>query len=183
MPDKKDLFLRRKGSFFAVLYFPDDAAGDFFAGIARGLGGEIVRPAVNDDCAAKNLRDAEAPGEHGHIRLPIAGKEGWQIPGVIGMQAIAGIKVAAGICKFLAGAGGSLMDMEAKNTGSTGTVSHGKPGHIGDYNGARVGGEEGHRAGKARGFRASLEPGNGNRTAIAKFCHDGSPPSNYMRPA
>ena len=136
MPDKKDLFLRRKGSFFAVLYFPDDAAGDFFAGIARGLGGEIVRPAVNDDCAAKNLRDAEAPVEHGHIRLPIAGKEGWQIPGVIGMQAIAGIKVAAGICKFLAGAGGSLMDMEAKNTGSTGTVSHGKPGHIGDYNGA-----------------------------------------------
>lgn len=118
---------------------------------------------MNDDCAAKNLRDAETPGEHGHIRLPMAGKEGRQIPGMIGMRATAGIKVAAGICKFLAGAGRSLMDMEAKNTAGAGLTSHGKPGHIGDYNGARVGGEEGHRAGKARRFRAVLEPGDGGR--------------------
>lgn len=42
-------------------------AGDFFTGVSRRLGGEIVRLKVNDDDMAHDFFDREACCKKGHI--------------------------------------------------------------------------------------------------------------------
>lgn len=41
----------------------DDAAGDFFAGVSGRLGMEIIRPRMDNNCSADNIRQRESVGQ------------------------------------------------------------------------------------------------------------------------
>lgn len=81
------------------------------AGIAGGLGGEIIRVFVDDDRAVEDIFDLEALVVKGIPCVALIAKEGEQIPGMPGMGFGAGIIMAADCGKIL-GAVAVFVDVE-----------------------------------------------------------------------
>ena len=80
------------------------SAGDLGACVAGGLGGKIVRAAVDDHGTANDVLHTEAVREKDGEGVAAAAKEGRQVPGVLGVGAIVRIEVAPNIGKGVAAA-------------------------------------------------------------------------------
>lgn len=69
----------------------NDAAGDLFPGITRGLRGKIVRLCVNDDGSADDLIDGEPIRQKHRKRISVIFQKRRQVARVPGMLAAIGI--------------------------------------------------------------------------------------------
>ncbi len=94
------------------------AAGNLFAGIARGLGREIIRLVVNNDCPADYLIYRKAIGQKQGKRKSTISEQRGKVACVVRMFKVAGVVVRHSVCKriiHVAAAVGPAVDMESKN--------------------------------------------------------------------
>ena len=118
------------------------SAGDLGACVAGGLGGKIVRAAVNDHGTADDVLHAEAVREKDGEGVAAAAEEGRQVPGVLRVGAIIGIVMAANIGKGVAaaaGAAGPGMDVKGKNRVAAGPLRLRQAGNMGRHEHAPAG--------------------------------------------
>ena len=140
------------------------SAGDLGACVAGGLGGEIIRPAVDDHGAADDVLHAEAVGEKDGEGVAAAAEERWQIPGVLGVGAIVRIEVAADIGKgvtAVAGAAGPGMDVKGEDRVAAGPLRLRQAGDMGRHKDAMGGLIKANHPAEVRALVASPDPGNG----------------------
>ena len=98
-------------------FLPDDATGDFSAGIAGGLCQKIVRHGVDDDGSSQNLINGEAfVIKRGPCIAPV-GKKGKEIAGMVRMGLTVRIIMISGVGKII-GAVPVFMDMHGVKGGS-----------------------------------------------------------------
>ena len=110
-------------------------AGDLFAGIPGGLGGEIVGGSVEDHASPHDVADREPIGDEGTEGVSVDAEQRRHIPGVVGMGVAKGIVVHAYVGEgvlFIAGAGTTLVDVKSKNGALAGILRGGQADHLGD---------------------------------------------------
>ena len=142
----------------------DLPAGDFGACVAGGLGGKIVRAAVDDYGAADDVLHAEAVCEKDGEGVAAAAKEGRQVPGVLRVGAIVRIEVAPNVGKgvaAVAGAAGPGMDVKGKDRVAAGTLRLRQSGDMGRHKHAPAGLVEAHHPADVRVLVAAPYLGNG----------------------
>ena len=140
------------------------SAGDLGACVAGGLGGEIIRPAVDDHGAADDVLHAEAVGEKDGEGVTAAAEERRQIPGVLGVGAVVRIKVAPNVGKgvaSVAGAAGPGMDVKGKDRVAAGPLRLRQAGDMGRNQHTPGGLIKAHHAADVRVLVAAPYPGNG----------------------
>ena len=148
------------------------SAGDLGACVAGGLGGEIIRPAVDDHGAADGVLHAEAVGEKDGEGVAAAAEERWQIPGVLGVGAIVRIEVAADIGKgvtAVAGAAGPGMDVKGEDRVAAGPLRLRQAGDMGQHKDAPAGLIKANHPADVRALVAAPDPGNGRRPLSDAF--------------
>lgn len=109
----KSAFCSSRSALFNALYH---AAGNHCAGIAGGLGAEIVRMLVDDDGAADDLIKCETVGEECGPRDAAAAEQRREIARMERVGAFRRIIVSVCVCeRFLrgAGAGSAAVQVEA----------------------------------------------------------------------
>ena len=89
-----------------------NSAGDFLAGVAGGLGGEIVGGFVDDDGFADDLIHPEAAGEDGHFGFSPAGQQGRQISGMVGVGLPGGVEVSTTLGEVPSPTASPFVDMK-----------------------------------------------------------------------
>lgn len=132
-----------------VRHFLDDPAGDFRAGIARGLGGEVVGAVVDNDRFADDLLHSEAAGQKQGQGSSPAFQQGRQVSGVVGMLAAIGIIMGHGVGEgvaHVAGAAAAGVDVEAEEAPLAGGVEMGQTAELGADEDASIGLVEPHHA-------------------------------------
>ena len=138
----------------------DDTAGDFSAGVSRGLGREIVRGCVDDDGSAEDFADREAAREKngvGGSRIP---EERRQISGMRGMRTVSWIVVHARVGKrigFVSGAGGAVVDVKPEYGILTRFARIRQSADFGFHERAEIGAEKTDGAEEIRVLRAALD--------------------------
>ena len=140
------------------------SAGDLGACVAGGLGGKIVRAAVDDHGTANDVLHTEAVREKDGEGVAAAAKEGRQVPGVLWVRAIVRIEVAPNIGKGVAaaaGAAGPGMDVKGKNRVAAGPFRLRQAGDMGRYNHAPAGLIKAHHSTDIRVLVAAPYPGDG----------------------
>ena len=140
------------------------SAGDLGACVAGGLGGKIVRSAVDDHGTADDVLHAEAVRKKDGEGVAAAAEEGRQVPGVLGGGAIVRIEVAADIGKgvtAVAGAAGPGMDVKGENRVAAGPFRLRQAGNVGRNQHAPVGLIKAHHTTEVRVLVAAPDPGNG----------------------
>ena len=140
------------------------SAGDLGACVAGGLGGEIIRPAVDDHGAADDVLHAEAVGEKDGEGVAAAAEEGRQVPGVLWVGAIIRIEVAPNVGKGVApvaGAAGPGMDVKGKDRVAAGPFRLRQAGDVGRNQYAPAGLIKAHHPAEVRVLVAAPDPGNG----------------------
>ena len=142
------------------------SAGDLGACVAGGLGGEIIRTAVDVHGAADDVLHAETVGEKDGEGVAAAAEERRQIPGVLGVGAIVRIEVAADIGKgvtAVAGAAGPGMDVKGKDRVAAGPLRLRQAGDMGRHKDALGGLIKVHHPAEVWTLVAAPDPGNGRR--------------------
>ena len=112
------------------------SAGDLGACVAGGLGGKIVRAAVDDHGTANDVLHTEAVREKDGEGVAAAAKEGRQVPGMLGVRAIVRIEVAPNVSKGVtsaAGAAGPGMDVKGKDRVAAGPFRLRQAGNVGRH--------------------------------------------------
>lgn len=140
------------------------SAGDLGACVAGGLGGKIVRSAVDDHGAADDVLHAEAVGKKNGEGVAAAAEEGRQVPGVLRVGAIVGIEVAPNVGKGVApvaGAAGPGMDVKGKDRVAAGPFRLRQAGDVGRNQYAPAGLVKAHHPAEVRVLVAAPDPGNG----------------------
>ena len=140
------------------------SAGDLGACAAGGLGGKIVRPAVDDHGAADDVLHTEAVREKDGEGVAAAAEEGREIPGVLGVRAIVRIEVAPNVSKgvtSVAGAAGPGMDVKGKDRVAAGPLRLRQAGDMGRNQHAPAGLIKAHHPADVRVLVAAPYPGNG----------------------
>ena len=139
------------------------SAGDLGACVAGGLGGKIVRAAVNDHGTADDVLHAEAVREKDGEGVAAAAKEGRQVPGVLWVGAIIRIEVAPNVGKGVApvaGAAGPGMDMKGKDRVAAGLFWLRQAGNVGRNQHAPAGLVKAYHPADVRVLVAAPDPGN-----------------------
>ena len=142
----------------------DFPAGDFGTCVSGGLGGKIVRPAVDDHGAADDVLHTEAVREKDGEGVAAAAEEGRKIPGVLGMGAIIWIVMAANIGKgvaAVAGAAGPGMDVKGEDRVAAGPLRLRQAGDMGRHKDAMGGLIKANHPAEVRALVAAPDPGNG----------------------
>ena len=140
------------------------SAGDLGACVAGGLGGKIVRPAVDDHGAVDDVLHAEAVGKKNGEGVAAAAEEGRQVPGMLGVRAIVRIEVAPNVSKgvtSVAGAAGPGMDVKGENRVAAGSLRLRQAGNMGRHKHAPAGLIKAHHPAEIRVLVAAPDPGNG----------------------
>ena len=140
------------------------SAGDLGACVAGGLGGKIVRVAVDDHGTADDVLHTEAVREKDGEGVAAAAKEGRQVPGVLRVGAIVRIEVAPNVGKGVApvaGAAGPGMDVKGKDRVAAGPFRLRQAGNVGRNQHAPAGLIKAHHTTKVRVLVAAPDPGNG----------------------
>ncbi len=140
------------------------SAGDLGACVAGGLGGKIVRAAVDDHGTADDVLHAEAVRKKDGEGVAAAAEKGQQVPGVLGVGAIIGIVMAANIGKgvvAIAGAAGPGMDVKGENRVAAGPLRLRQAGNVGRKQYAPVGLIKAHHSTEVRVLVAAPDLGNG----------------------
>ena len=140
------------------------SAGDLGACVAGGLGGKIVRAAVDDHGTADDVLHTEAVREKDGEGVAAAAKEGRQVPGVLRVGAIVRIEVAPNVSKgvtSVAGAAGPGMDVKGKDRVAAGPFRLRQAGNVGRNQHALVGLIKAHHPAEVRVLVAAPDPGNG----------------------
>ena len=140
------------------------SAGDLGACVAGGLGGKIVRAAVDDHGTADDVLHAEAVREKDGEGVAAAAEEGRQVPGVLRVGAIIRIEVAPNVGKGVApvaGAAGPGMDVKGKDRVAAGPFRLRQAGNVGRNQHALVGLIKAHHPAEVRVLVAAPDPGNG----------------------
>ena len=142
----------------------DFPAGDLGACVAGGLGGKIVRAAVDDHGTADDVLRAEAVREKDGEGVAAAAEEGRQVPGVLWVGAIVRIEVAPNVSKgvtSVAGAAGPGMDVKGKNRVAAGSLRLRQAGNMGRHKHAPAGLIKAHHSTDVRVLVAAPYLGNG----------------------
>ena len=142
------------------------SAGDLGACAAGGLGGKIVRPAVDDHGAADDVLHTEAVREKDGEGVAAAAEEGRQIPGVLGVGAIVRIEVAPNVGKgvtAVAGAAGPGMDVKGEDRVAARPLRLRQAGNMGRHKDAMGGLIKANHPAEVRALVAAPDPGNGRR--------------------
>ena len=92
----------------------DYAAGDLFTCVAGGLGVKIIHHIVHDHCATKDIHYVKAACCHHYIGITVAGHQGRQITGVVGVHFLGGVIVNARVGKIGSCAAVFCMDVKSK---------------------------------------------------------------------
>ena len=140
------------------------SAGDLGACVAGGLGGKIVRAAVNDHGTADDVLHTEAVREKDGEGVAAAAEEGRQVPGVLRVGAIIRIEVAPNVGKGVApvaGAAGPGMDVKGKDRVAAGPFRLRQAGNVGRKQYAPVGLIKAHHPAEVRVLVAAPDLGNG----------------------
>ena len=140
------------------------SAGDLGACVAGGLGGKIVRAAVDDHGTANDVLHTEAVREKDGEGVAAAAKEGRQVTGMLGVRAIVRIEVAADIGKgvtAVAGAAGPGMDVKGEDRVAAGPLRLRQAGDMGRHKDAMGGLIKANHPAEVRALVASPDPGNG----------------------
>ena len=140
------------------------SAGDLGACVAGGLGGKIVRAAVDDHGASDDVLHTEAVRKKDGEGVAAAAEKGQQVPGVLGVGAIIGIVMAANIGKgvaSVAGAAGPGMDVKGKDRVAAGPFRLRQAGDVGRKQYAPAGLVKAHHPAEVRVLVAASDPGNG----------------------
>ena len=98
------------------LIFVDNAAGDFCARVASGLGVEIVASAVDNHGPAKDVPHPKTVRPYCQKRPAMARQQGRQIPGVLGMGLLIWVIVTLCVREALASTAAALVDMQGKES-------------------------------------------------------------------
>ena len=140
------------------------SAGDLGACVAGGLGGKIVRAAVDDHGTANDVLHTEAVREKDGEGVTAAAEEGRQVPGVLRVGALIRIEVAPNVGKGVApvaGAAGPGMDVKGKDRVAAGPFRLRQAGNVGRNQHAPAGLIKAHHTTKVRVLVAAPDPGNG----------------------
>ena len=140
------------------------SAGDLGACVAGGLGGKIVRAAVDDHGTANDVLHTEAVREKDGEGVAAAAEEGRQVPGVLWVGAIVRIEVAPNVSKGVtsaAGAAGPGMDVKGENRVAAGPLRLRQAGNIGGHKDAPAGLVKAHHPADVRVLVAAPYLGNG----------------------
>lgn len=140
------------------------SAGDLGACVAGGLGGKIVRAAVDDHGTADDVLHAEAVREKDGEGVAAAAEEGRQVPGVLWVGAIVRIEVAPNVSKgvtSVAGAAGPGMDVKGENRVAAGSLRLRQAGNMGRHKHAPAGLIKAHHSTDVRVLVAAPYLGNG----------------------
>ena len=140
------------------------SAGDLGACVAGGLGGKIVRAAVDDHGTANDVLHTEAVREKDGEGVAAAAKEGRQVPGMLGVRAIVRIEVAPNVSKGVtsaAGAAGPGMDVKGKDRVAAGPLRLRQAGDMGRNQHAPAGLIKAHHAADVWVLIAAPYLGNG----------------------
>ena len=140
------------------------SAGDLGACVAGGLGGKIVRAAVDDHGASDDVLHTEAVRKKDGEGVAAAAEKGQQVPGVLGVGAIIGIVMAANIGKgvvAIAGAAGPGMDVKGENRVAAGPLRLRHAGNMGRHKHAPAGLIKAHHTTDVRVLVAAPYLGNG----------------------
>ena len=143
------------------------SAGDLGACVAGGLGGKIVRAAVDDHGTANDVLHTEAVREKDGEGVAAAAEEGRQVPGMPGMRAIVRIEVAPNVSKgvtSVAGAAGPGMDVKGKDRVAAGPFRLRQAGNVGRNQHAPAGLVKAYHPAEVRVLVAAPDPGNGRWT-------------------
>ncbi len=82
------------------------------AGVAGGLGGEVVGVAMDDDGFSDDLVHPKSAGEHGHFGFSLMGQQRRQVPGVVRVGLAGGVIMAAAIRKAPSPTAAAFVDMK-----------------------------------------------------------------------
>ncbi len=163
----KRITINGRPIFGAAVYLPcynrlgglDDAAGDFFAGIARRLRRKVIRLAVDHHSPPDNVGNMEAVCQEGHERAAIASEQRREVACMMRMRTTPGVKVAFRVGETDAAAGAAFVDMEAEYAGCAGRVAMREPAYISYNQGIPAVWVERHVARRAVGRAADMRDG------------------------
>lgn len=140
------------------------SAGDLGAYVAGGLGGKIVRAAVDDHGTADDVLHTEAVRKKDGEGVAAAAEKGQQVPGVLWVGAIVRIEVAPNVSKgvtSVAGAAGPGMDVKGENRVAAGSLRLRQAGNMGRHKHAPAGLIKAHHSTDVRVLVAAPYLGNG----------------------
>lgn len=152
------------------------SAGDLGACVAGGLGGKIVRTAVDDHGAADDVLHAEAVGKKNGEGVAAAAEEGRQVPGMLGVRAIVRIEVAPNVSKgvtSVAGAASPGVDVQGEDRVAARPLRLRQAGNMGRHKDAMGGLIKVHHPAEVWALVAAPDPGNGRRplSDVYKLIH------------
>lgn len=102
---------------YGELFFPAyDSAADLFAGVAGGLGGEVIPLGMNDDGFSYDILDCKAFVVKGRPGIALVSEQGNHVAGVLRMDGVGRIEMTAGFFER-AGAVSVLVDMHSVEIG------------------------------------------------------------------
>ena len=153
-------------SSFCMLTLPDDAAADFFAGIAGGLCVEIVGMCVNDHGAPENIRNFKGFIVKDGVGVALVPHQWRHIAGVHGMRRAGGSIVSTGLVKWQA-AVSMFVNMESVKIYCAGGGDVRETENFGFHKNAAVAGRiEFYGTGKPGVRLVSTDPGDGIRGVV-----------------